>query len=387
MYSFTHGEGFEGIHLLILVYTAPPSAPPWLLATNLNSTSFTLSWTRPSNTYNQPYNFTISCNDTSYGNDGQQRIETSLDIVSYTALSLQPGATYQCCVSAVNNAGENTTCNHTNTLEIGEYIFDVINFFIKFFTAPTGSPENVSQRALNSTVIMLSWTELPYRQRNGIVSHYAVRVCQIEPYGQCEEYLATGTTLELLLHPHYKYSWTVAAYTVAMGPYNESLPFQMPEDSKCMMLLLGGMCLLYIQNNFIISCSYCMHVPRSIIMYYDIYSVCSAGMLYNSCHIRTGPSDSPQNVSHGSLSDSSVQLFWSPPPLDNQNGIIIRYNVYIVNANNTVISRTLEVSVMLTTKVESLEEFTTFWFWLSAVTAVGEGPYTVYGPVTTAIGE
>ncbi len=49
------------------------------------------------------------------------------------------------------------------------------------------------------------------------------------------------------------------------------------------------------------------------------------------------------------------------------------------------ISRTLEVGVMTT--VQSLEENTVFWFWLSAVTAVGEGPYTVYGPVTTAIGE
>ncbi len=113
-------------------------------------------------------------------------------------------------------------------------------------------------------------------------------------------------------------------------------------------------------------------------------------MLYNSIlHLprtyRTY-SDSPQNVSHGSLSDSSVQLFWNPPPLDHQNGVIIGYNVYILNADSTVISRS-RMSAIPTTKVESLEEFTTFWFWLSAVTAVGEGPYTVYGPVTTAIGE
>ena len=98
---------------------------------------------------------------------------------------------------------------------------------------------------------MLSWTEPPYRQRNGIIRRYAVRVCQIESYRQCEEYQVTGTTLELRLHPHYKYSWTVAAYTVARGPYNESLPFQMPEDSKCMMLLLGGMCLRQFYHNII----------------------------------------------------------------------------------------------------------------------------------------
>ena len=232
------------VHNYIAVATAPPRAPQGLSTTHLNPTSFTLSWDRPINIYNQPYRFTISCDETSYGNDGPRSIATNLDVVSYTVRSLQPGATYQCCVSAVNNAGENSICADMRTMEIGECIFNVIHQIYIFFIAPTGSPANVRHRALNSTVIMLSWTEPPYRQRNGIIRHYAVRVCQIEPYRQCEEHLATGTTLELLLHPHYKYSWTVAAYTVAMGPYNESLVFQMPEDSKCMMLLLEGMCLL-----------------------------------------------------------------------------------------------------------------------------------------------
>ncbi|XP_064392916.1 phosphatidylinositol phosphatase PTPRQ-like isoform X3 [Halichondria panicea] len=51
---------------------------------------------------------------------------------------------------------------------------------------------------------MLSWTELPYQQRNGIIRYYEVRVCQIEPEGQCEEHNATAITLELSLHPHYR---------------------------------------------------------------------------------------------------------------------------------------------------------------------------------------
>ncbi len=80
-----------------------------------------------------------------------------------------------------------------------------------------------------------------------------------------------------------------------------------------------------------------------------------------------------------------MQLFWSPPPPEDQNGVITGYNVYILNTDNIIIARTPEVDVMAT--IESLEEITTFWFWLSAMTAVGEGPYTVYGPVTTAIGE
>ena len=156
---------------------------------------------------------------------------------SYTPISLQPGATYWCCVAAVNNAGESTTCIVTDTMEIGEYIFKCSStkHNVYIYIAPSGFPANLLHRPLNSTAISLSWIELPYHQRNGIIHYYAVRVCQIEPEGQCEDHRAAGTTtLELSLHPHYRYNWTVAAYTVAKGPYSQST-FQMPEDSKCMM--------------------------------------------------------------------------------------------------------------------------------------------------------
>ncbi len=110
-----------------------------------------------------------------------------------------------------------------------------------------------------------------------MIRHYAVRVCQIEPEGQCEDHQATGTTtLELTLHPHYRYSWTVAAYTIARGPYNQSLPFQMPEDSKCMMSCSTDYCfamqpgcmnalLLYLSfvmniENKHASIAYCSHI-------------------------------------------------------------------------------------------------------------------------------
>ena len=103
------------------VYTAPPSAPPRLSATNLTPTSFTLRWGSPSNTYGHPYSFSISCDETSYST-GPQLIASNLNLnsVSYAVRYLQPGATYWCCVSAVNNAGENTTCTNTHTLERGE---------------------------------------------------------------------------------------------------------------------------------------------------------------------------------------------------------------------------------------------------------------------------
>lgn len=82
-------------------------------------------------------------------------------------------------------------------------------------------------------MIVFSWNEPLYQERNGEVSHYSLRVCQTEPEGSCDYHMIMDTQLELLLHPHYNYSWMVAAVnSVAMGPYSTPTTLQMPEDSE-----------------------------------------------------------------------------------------------------------------------------------------------------------
>ncbi len=80
---------------------------------------------------------------------------------------------------------------------------------------------------------MFSWSEPLYRERNGDVRTYGLRVCQTEPEGPCTYRQIVGTQLELSLHPHYNYSWSAAAInSIATGPYSTPSILQMPEDSK-----------------------------------------------------------------------------------------------------------------------------------------------------------
>jgi len=99
------------------------------------------------------------------------------------------------------------------------------------FSAPVRPPQNVSNLAQNSTTVILEWTEPSFSDRNGIVRLYRIIVCQIEPR-ESNMYNTTTESLQLKLHPYYRYSWTVAAYTVAWGPSSEPTEFQMPEDGQ-----------------------------------------------------------------------------------------------------------------------------------------------------------
>ena len=50
--------------------------------------------------------------------------------------------------------------------------------------------------------------------------------------GSVAEYTAMGLSLTVTgLHPHYSYTCTIAAVTVAPGPV-ETIMFQMPEDGR-----------------------------------------------------------------------------------------------------------------------------------------------------------
>lgn len=87
---------------------------------------------------------------------------------------------------------------------------------------------------MSSTLLRVSWGPPPFEQRNGIVRHYRLRICNVT-YEQpdCEDQSTTGDVyfLNIQLHPYYNYTLTVAAYTVGYGPPTVTF-IQMPEDGK-----------------------------------------------------------------------------------------------------------------------------------------------------------
>ena len=88
----------------------------------------------------------------------------------------------------------------------------------------------------------------------------------------------------------------------------------------------------------------------------------------------TEPSDTPQAVRLTAVTSTSVELSWSPPPTEHQNGVIRHYTVRVVVQDTGEIFTHSTVGLSIT--VGSLHPYYTYNFSISAVTVL-PGPYSV----------
>ena len=96
-------------------------------------------------------------------------------------------------------------------------------------------------------------------------------------------------------------------------------------------------------------------------------------MINSYISLLIAPISSPEDLQLSPISSTSIFVSWSPPPLEDQNGIIRMYRINITEfetGREIVLSST---STSLT--VQFLHPFYTYECVVSAVT-VEEGPYT-----------
>ena len=109
--------------------------------------------------------------------------------------------------------------------------------FVLSFIVPSGPPQNVSGRSINSTAIVLSWSSPQFEERNGAIRQYIVNVTERETGS---EFGAVTTQMGITfssLHPYYTYVCTVYAVTIGAGPGAEAVSITTMEDSKCSSVL------------------------------------------------------------------------------------------------------------------------------------------------------
>ena len=95
------------------------------------------------------------------------------------------------------------------------------------------------------------------------------------------------------------------------------------------------------------------------------------------CYICLGPSAPPQNVTTLVINSTAISVSWSPPPLLDQNGDIIGYQLMITNQNRTNSSATVVNVTSVTSYVAiMLQEFEVYDIEIAARTAIGLGPYS-----------
>ncbi len=100
-------------------------------------------------------------------------------------------------------------------------------------TAPSHRPQNLTVDILGPTNFRLSWYPPPPQYHHGNIREYSVIVTEIRTGG---ELLLTSTTTEIVamdLLPYTRYTCSVAAVTVAEGPYTAELVARTAEDGMC----------------------------------------------------------------------------------------------------------------------------------------------------------
>lgn len=91
--------------------------------------------------------------------------------------------------------------------------------------------------------------------------------------------------------------------------------------------------------------------------------------------ILVAPSGSPENIVATSLSSTSVELSWDPPPVDQQNGIITNYYINVTEVETGMVSQ-LMVTGTTQLLIDTLHPYYVYNFYISAATTVGQGPYS-----------
>lgn len=91
---------------------------------------------------------------------------------------------------------------------------------------------NVQAAAISPTTLLVTWEPPPEDSRNGVIRRYTVNIT--DALTGANRILTSNETQATVtgLHPYYVYWSSVAAETVAPGPWSERAIVEMPEDGK-----------------------------------------------------------------------------------------------------------------------------------------------------------
>ena len=124
--------------------------------------------------------------------------------------------------------------------------------------APTAPPENLIAIPLDSRTLHITWQPPVEEERNGIIRRYVINITELD---SGNEYQLENVTTEITvqnLHPFYRYSYSVAAETVALGPFTPGSIIEMPEDGKLtkfchvegiLIIILSSLTLQHLQHH------------------------------------------------------------------------------------------------------------------------------------------
>ena len=95
------------------------------------------------------------------------------------------------------------------------------------------------------------------------------------------------------------------------------------------------------------------------------------------------PDGPPASITVTKVTPFSVDLQWSPPTPDKQNGAIVSYTINVMTDDQ--VQRMVVQSNTSQQAISNLTPYTTYTFSISASTRIGQGPFSE--AITTATSE
>ena len=98
--------------------------------------------------------------------------------------------------------------------------------------APLAPPMSLSLASKTSTSLSLEWLTPNETLINGIIRSYLINVTEVKTSTVFEYETTLKSIIINGLHPFYNYECSVAAFTVATGPFTVPLKVQTTEDGR-----------------------------------------------------------------------------------------------------------------------------------------------------------
>ena len=132
------------------------------------------------------------------------------------------------------------------------------NVKFKIFYSSHSATREPDCNHLGSRTLHITWQPPVEEERNGIIRRYVINITELD---SGNEYQLENVTTEITvqnLHPFYRYSYSVAAETVALGPFTPGSIIEMPEDGKLtkfchvegiLIIILSSLTLQHLQHH------------------------------------------------------------------------------------------------------------------------------------------
>ncbi|KAL9967588.1 hypothetical protein ACROYT_G025850 [Oculina patagonica] len=114
----------------------------------------------------------------------------------------------------------------------------------------------------------------------------------------------------------------------------------------------------------------------SLVAYNIKYNLTSAAVHTLESTPQDAPSGHPQNVRAITNSSSSIILYWLPPRIDQQNGVITHYKIRVSTNNPMHLMMLRTTADTRTLPITGLQAYTNYSFAVQAVNVAGIGPYS-----------